>query len=106
MQNRRIIDRRLADAGVHAAPVLESNSMIVLMSHVQTGQWASILPAVMASTLLSSGEAMVPIASVPIRDTQPAPVIGLVYPLKDPLLPLTEALVAETQRLLSDPATV
>ena len=44
MQNRRIIDRRLERAGADIRPVLESNSMIVLMSHVRTrllGQRAS-----------------------------------------------------------------
>ncbi len=100
MQNRRIIDRRLSDAGVRATPVLESNSMIVLMSHVRTGRWASILPALMAETLLTGQGGAVPIGSIPIRDSQAPPVIGLVYPLRDPLLPLTAALVSETRSLV------
>ena len=45
MQNRRIIDQLLRAAGAEPAPTLESNSMIVLFSHVRTGRWASVMPA-------------------------------------------------------------
>ncbi len=99
MQNRRIIDRRLAAAHGQAAPALESNSMIVLMSHVQTGQWATILPALMAETLLAGGTDGVAVGSIPIRDLEAAPVIGLVYPLREPLLPLTEAFLAQARQV-------
>ena len=42
-------------AGADPVPVLESNSMIVLISHVRTGRWASVLPEVMADSLLMGG---------------------------------------------------
>jgi DNA-binding transcriptional LysR family regulator len=42
MQNRRIIDKLLNAAGTPLQPTLESNSMIVLFSHVRTGRWASV----------------------------------------------------------------
>ena len=45
MQNRRIIDSLLNAAGDRPEPTLESNSMIVLFSHVRTGRWASVMPA-------------------------------------------------------------
>src|SRR5262245_13576912 len=51
MQNRRIIDGLLRDAGVDPSPTLQSNSMIVLFAHVRTGQWASIMPQRLADTL-------------------------------------------------------
>ena len=51
MQNRRLIDRHLADAGVKQTPTLESNSLLVLYGHVRTGEWVSILPARLAETL-------------------------------------------------------
>jgi DNA-binding transcriptional LysR family regulator len=38
MQNRRIIERLLGQAGGNAQPTLESNSMILLYSHVRTGR--------------------------------------------------------------------
>ncbi len=93
MQNRRIIDKRLLRAGGSAMPVLESNSMIVLMTHVQTGQWASVMPAVIADSL---GVAA-PVRSIPIEEDEGSPVIGLVYPSRDPLLPLTEAVLGEVR---------
>ena len=45
MQNRRIIERLLRDAGGDPHITLESDSMIVLFSHVRTGRWASVMPA-------------------------------------------------------------
>ena len=51
MQNRRIIDRILHSAGVEPAPTLQSNSMVVLYTHVRTGRWANIMPAVLADNL-------------------------------------------------------
>ncbi|HEY0301613.1 MAG TPA: LysR family transcriptional regulator, partial [Rhizomicrobium sp.] len=38
MQNRRIIDRLLKSAGGDSRPTLESDSMILLFSHVRTGR--------------------------------------------------------------------
>jgi hypothetical protein len=40
-----------------------------------------------------------PLRAVPIQETEPSPVIGLVYPLREPLSPLTAALVTEARRL-------
>jgi DNA-binding transcriptional LysR family regulator len=51
MQNRRIIDSLLHAAGGQPDPTLESNSMIVLFSHVRTGRWASVMPEKLADTL-------------------------------------------------------
>ena len=48
MQNRPIIDARLLRAGGPPAPVLQTNARIVLMTHVQTGHWASVMPAMIA----------------------------------------------------------
>jgi DNA-binding transcriptional LysR family regulator len=51
MQSRRIIEGLLRDAGGDPQPTLESNSMILLYSHVRTGRWASVMPAPLAATL-------------------------------------------------------
>ena len=45
MQNRRIIEQLLRQAGADVAPTLESNSVVVLFAHVRTGKWASVMPA-------------------------------------------------------------
>eukprot|EP01036_Dinobryon_divergens_P017710 gene17710-24072_t len=50
MQNRRIINQHLGEAGAEAHPTLESNSMTVLFSHIRTGKWSSIMPLNLAQT--------------------------------------------------------
>jgi DNA-binding transcriptional LysR family regulator len=95
MQNRRIIDRRLREAGVVPAPTLQSNSMVLLFSHVRTGQWASVMPIALAETMGLPA----PIRAIPVEDDAVPPMIGLVYPQREPLPPLTAALVTESRRV-------
>jgi DNA-binding transcriptional LysR family regulator len=95
MQNRRIIDRYLRSAGGEPAPTLESDSMILLFSHVRTGRWASVMPAKLAETLGLTDV----IRSIPIEGPEGYPTIGLVVPHREPATPLTTALVAEAKRL-------
>ncbi len=45
MQNRRIIDRHFEEVGTQPSARMESNSIVVLFSHVLSGEWATILPA-------------------------------------------------------------
>jgi DNA-binding transcriptional LysR family regulator len=98
MQNRRIIDRYLRSAGGEPAPTLESDSMILLFSHVRTGRWASVMPAKLAETLGLTEDV---VRSIPIDGPDPYPTIGLVVPHREPTTPLTAALVAEAKRLTS-----
>jgi DNA-binding transcriptional LysR family regulator len=95
MQYRRIVDRLLRAAGVEPVPRLESNSMLVLLTHVRTGQWAGIMPAAIVDSL-SLGEAL---RAVPIVGNVSAPTIGLLIPQREPVTPLVAALVAEARRL-------
>jgi DNA-binding transcriptional LysR family regulator len=95
MQNRRIIDRYLRGAGCEPAPTLESDSMIVLFSHVRTGRWAGVMPARLADALGFIDT----IRAIPIEGSAPYPTIGLVVPHREPMTPLTAALVAEAKRL-------
>jgi len=95
MQNRRIIDGILRRVGTEPSPTLESNSMIVLFSHVRTGRWASIMPAVLADTLGLTDT----IRSIPIVEPDVTHVIGLVVPHREPMTPMTAALVVEAQKV-------
>lgn len=95
MQNRRIIDRFLKAAGCEPAPTLESNSMIVLFAHVRTGRWASVMPAKLAQSLGLTDT----IRAIPITGADPHPTIGLVVPHREPMTPLTAALVMEARRI-------
>jgi DNA-binding transcriptional LysR family regulator len=89
MQNRRIIDRALRSVGAEATPTLTSNSVIVLYTHVKTGRWASVMPAKLADTLGLSDT----IRTIPIVDPVVTYSVGLVVPQRDPMTPLTAALV-------------
>jgi DNA-binding transcriptional LysR family regulator len=88
MQNRRIIDRLLQGAGGESRPTLESDSMILLFTHVRTGRWASVMPAKLAT-----------LRAIPITDPEAMQTIGLVVPAREPMTPVTSALVAEAKRV-------
>ncbi len=95
MQNRRIIDRLLRSAGGESRPTLESDSMILLFSHVRTGRWASVMPARLAETLGLTET----VRAIPIAEPEAVQTVGLVVPAREPMTPLTAALVNEARRI-------
>lgn len=95
MQNRRIIDRQIKIAGKESRPTLESDSMILLFSHVRTGRWASVMPQKLAETLGLTDT----IRSIPILEPEAVQTIGLVVPSREPMVANTAALVEEARRL-------
>ncbi len=95
MQNRRIIETLLREAGSDVAPTLESDSIIVLFAHVRTGKWASVMPAKLAEGLGLTEK----VRAIPIVEPEVAHSIGLVVPQRNPLTPLINALVAEARQL-------
>lgn len=95
MQNRRIIEKLLQDTGTDPHITLESDSMILLYSHVRTGRWASVMPARLAATLGLTDV----LRSIPIMGPEATHTIGLVAPAREPMTPLTAALVAEARRV-------
>ena len=95
MQNRRIINQHFAEAGVSVTPKLESNSMIVLLSHVRTGRWASIMPRNVAETFgIPTG-----IRMIPLVEPRASHVVGLVATHREPFTPLVSALLHEARIL-------
>lgn len=103
MQNRRIIERLLRETGVEPTITLESDSMVLLYSHVRTGRWASVMPARLAASLgLTDSNVL---RAVPIVGPEASHAVGLVAPAREPMTPLVSALVAEARRvapMLSD----
>jgi DNA-binding transcriptional LysR family regulator len=95
MQNRRIINQHLKEAGVMARPTLESNSMIVLFSHIRTGKWASVMPVNLAQTLGLTD----PIRAIPIVEPDAQHMVGLVAAHRDPQTPLVSALLHQAMTL-------
>ena len=95
MQNRRIIEQLLREAGADVAPTLESNSVVVLFAHVRTGKWASVMPAKLAEVLGLTEK----VRAIPIVEPEVTHSIGLVVPHRNPLTPLIHALVREAKEL-------
>jgi DNA-binding transcriptional LysR family regulator len=95
MQNRRIIDRRLGAAGFKTAPRLEADSTLALYAHVRNAQWASIMPSKFAEVIGPTENIRV----IPIEDAEPANLVGLVVPHREPMTPLTAALVETAKKI-------
>jgi DNA-binding transcriptional LysR family regulator len=98
MQNRRIINQHLSEAGISIKPMLESNSMVVLLSHVGTGRWASIMPRNVARSFGFSKQ----IRTIPLVEPEATHVVGLVAAHREPFTPLVSALLHEARSLGSD----
>ena len=94
MQNRRIINQHLAEAHVSANPRVESNSSVALVAHVSTGQWASIVPDVLATQLSVPG-----IAAIPLVEPNAHHLVGLIAAHREPYTPVLAALLDEAMRI-------
>jgi DNA-binding transcriptional LysR family regulator len=96
MQNRRILDQRLAQAGVALDPPLETNSLLTLIAHVVAGGWATVITAEAATLVAGQAELLaLPITEDPGRGHG----VGLIVPDRDPLPPAVAALVETARRL-------
>lgn len=95
MQNRRIINRNLATAGVTPLAMVESTSTVVLVSHVIAGGWLTILPEDIA-IFLAQGKAL---RVVPMQGEDSTHAVGLVAPWREPHTPVLEALLTEARRM-------
>lgn len=90
MQNRRIVDEQIRKAGAEPTPALESNSMIVLLTHVHTLRWASVMPAILVDALGARED----IRAIPILEPEIQHTIGLVALDRDPATPMISALLS------------
>ncbi|MCC6002671.1 MAG: LysR family transcriptional regulator [Pararhodobacter sp.] len=104
MQNRRIIDQRLARAGVRVQATLESNSLLALVGQVLTGGWATVVTDEAAALFGARAD----LVALPIEDGAAAEgaemgltahQVGLIAPWRETHTPLLAALLAEAARL-------
>jgi DNA-binding transcriptional LysR family regulator len=95
MQNRRIINQNFMAAGVTPEAQVESNSTLVLASHVREGDWLTILPSDMAE--MSGGRAR--FACAPDGGSDGAAHRGPDRAHREPHTPVLEALLSEAQKL-------
>jgi len=94
MQNRRIVNQHLGEAGVAATPMIESNSTVALVAHVLTGRWASVVPKRLADMFVADGRLL----SIPIVDPEAEHTVGLIAARREPQTPILQALVDEAMR--------
>lgn len=95
MQNRRIINGHLADAGLSVEAAIESNSVLALIAHVATGHWHSVLPEALAAMVTGDPRLL----ALPLVAPAAQHRIGLITPARDLHTPALEALLAAARRL-------
>jgi len=89
MQNRRILDRNFAEAGVTVTPSIESDTVSALYAHVATRRWSSVIAHAWLYLFgVPEGMRVVPLER-PRRSHQ----IGLVLADRDPQPMLASALL-------------
>lgn len=94
MQNRRIVNQHLAEAGAKVQAMVESNSTIALVSHVRSGLWASVVPMKLAEMFTGQG-----LIAIPIVEPEAEHLVGLVTARRDPQTPVLQALIEAAARL-------
>jgi DNA-binding transcriptional LysR family regulator len=89
MQNRRILDDYFRAAGTEVEARIETNSLVTLWSHVRFGRWATVVPHTFL-LLLGPGAGLI---ALPLREPSGTHSVGLVASSRDPLTPMTRALL-------------
>jgi DNA-binding transcriptional LysR family regulator len=95
MQNRRIINHYLSAVGISVTATVETNSTIVLISHVLSGEWATILPQKAIDIFLPRDD----LATIPLTKPEAAHKIGLIAPHQEPHTPVLASLLQEARTM-------
>jgi len=96
MQNRRIIDRYLAQAGVTVQAGVESNSLLALVAQVLSGGWATVVTEQAAQMFANRPD----LVALPLSEGQsPGPEVGLIAPWRETHTPVLAALIEAAERL-------
>src|SRR6185503_17494191 len=90
MQNRRIINNVAASIGVQIEAGVVSNSFLAILSHLRYGDWASIVPHTFGRLFAGSKD----LVAVDITEPSHTQSIGLVLSDREPLSPMSGALLS------------
>ena len=101
MQNRRIINNVFENLDIAPTIKVETNSFAVILGHVTTGKYASILPLL----YLSSYGMLDELTYIHLEEPELYQSIGLVVADRDPILPITKEFLETTQDFLKKQAT-
>lgn len=100
MRGRQLIDDALASRNLEVKPRLESDSVVVLLAHVGTGRWATIVPQTWVRTLRPPAGVTV----LRLDDPSVTAGIALVANAADPVPVLTRALIRTARHARIDDA--
>ena len=89
MQNRRILNSCATRAGCALRPVVQSTSVLALLSAVRMGGLSTILPHSFRALLGTPRD----LIFVPLEDVGVSPSMGVVVPVREPLPAITQALL-------------
>lgn len=95
MQNRRILDARIAERGLALHPRATADSYVTLLAMVQAGGFATIMPDSYLALLPGLDWAQI----LPFDDPAPASRIGLIVPNRSPIGPLAGAALAVARKV-------
>ncbi len=95
MQNRRILDRNFAEAGVAVTPSVEADTVSAIYGHVATGRWSSVI----AHAWLHLFGVPEGLRVVPLERPHVTNQVGLVLADRDPEPMLARALLDATSRV-------
>jgi len=98
LQNRRIINKVFETLDIEPTVKVETNSFAVILGHVTTGKYASILPLL----YLSSYGMLDELTYIHLEKPELYQSVGLVIADRDPILPITKEFLASTQSFLKD----
>jgi DNA-binding transcriptional LysR family regulator len=93
MQNRRIIDAYFEAIGVTLDPIVETSSLVTLVSHLRRGEWSTILPHTIRYLIGDEHGLLV----LPLVEPAATHEIGLIVPDREPVTPMATALIAEAR---------
>lgn len=102
MQNRRILDARLAERGLALRPVVTADSYLALLGLVQQGRLCSIIPDSHATLLSGLDWAR----TMPLPDMRDGSRVGLIVSDSAPMGPLAQAVLAVARELHLPPGFV
>ena len=95
MQNRRILDARLAERGLALRPIITADSYVALLGLVQQGRLCSIIPD--SHTRLLEGLQWIRLHALP--DPQEVSRIGIIVSDSAPMSPLAQAVLSVAREL-------
>lgn len=94
LQYRRIVDDTLRTLDLEPLPLIETDSVAALMSHVQTGNWVSIVPSSIVDSMDTAN-----LRAIPIFAPEVAHTIGLVVSNRYPIHATVQALLDQARQI-------